>query len=574
MKTKSFLLTLSALLLFVGATASAQVVNDRRDGSTFTRGGGGTRITSEPPRSTAPTNLSLKDYLNSDEYRNMEKMDALIVDSEPLAELPPIIVNDEGAFILTSKKVDMTEKAGTDEFFSSSADEDIIFPGRLVWINKSLANGDPVPCGFAPGRVNLTIRLNVGQGYSASAIVKNDYSSVHDQILKWLNIVGEREVGFDANGKASYYSDKNHMAATLNVDADYLSNKCGVHLETTEDELKVISVENFSHTFYVVTAAKIDEDPSSLFGGSVTAGEVKKEVLRNGCPIGMVSSVSYGRRAYRFREFTSKDFTFKGDQSLDFSAGGFSFNSSATEDITSSSKYSNFWAFIQGGNPGDKEIFSDEEIGVNKSSSFMATMRKNSSFSANNPGVALYYTVRFLKNFGTAKRIVTNEYYETTYTPCPKTITFDIRKSANQVAGTSIEFWANYRVIHVNRDKYGKIIDWDILTAPTTKGAEKAETGYVDYTHKVFKQGETSFKKTIPTKDVLDYENCYIYGKILYHLAGNYRSGQSWTKWEQNEYVPLSKINYDLPEGPKIIVRIKGSNYAGNHPYTEFERPE
>lgn len=520
-------------------------------------------------RSTAPSatgtqqssNYStVADYLRSDEYRRKEKANALVeATSEKLTGLPDVIANSEGVFRLIKTKVDGSQ---TDEvLFGTEAS--VIFPGNLVYVNTELADGNPSPCAFAHGKVRLSINVNLGKGVATSAVVPNDFASVQGQIFKWLNDKNVSVKGnLDATGETNYYSNLMHMAVDLNVSAKYLKNRAKVNMSTDSNELKIVAVENFQQKYYTVTAQVIDNDPSTLIGGRTTAAEVQRGVNANG-PIGFIQTVSYGRRAYRFREYTSKDFTFKGDESVKVSAAGANVSLSSTQNVTNSNKNSRFWAFVQGGKQGDKEIFLNNDAN-NGNSDFMRAMTKATEITADNPGVILNYTVRFVTSQSLAQKHVANQYYETEYVPCPKWITIEMRKDASQLLGTSMQLRFNYKVIHVVKNSSGKVTSWEIWDSRKNNDTSVLP-GYVDYTRKNFSQGETKQTRTIPTSDVPDRENCYIYGPLYWTLEGNYSKGQKWTKWEEG-YMPLEVIPTEA-NGKVVRMYIDGSNYAKDKPY-------
>ena len=525
-----------------------------------------TGTASRPSTSNTNHTAELKNYLESSEYRSKETAKALITaTSESLKDLPKIIVNSEGAFVLNNKKRDNTDQSGDAAFFG--ADESVVYPGSLVYVNQKLADGDPVPCSFSPGKVRLTIDKNVPGGNSYADVI-NDYSHVHQQIVNWVTKIGSTDASYTASGSTSYYSDASHMAADMKVSASFLKSSAKVDMSTETNELKIIAVENFCQNFYTVYASAINNDPTSLIGSGTSASTIKSRVNTNG-PIGIISSVTYGRRAYRFREFHSKDFTFKGDESLDVKVGGSSGSVASTQNVTNSQKTSKFWAFVQSGNHTDKEIFNNNDAN-NGNSDFMQAVNKSSHYSAYNIGVPRNFTVRFIGNNNPAKRVVTDVYYETEYQPCPKTVTFELHKHANQVAGSTICYWANYKVIHVtkSRDRNGNTkYDYELWTSPRTKDAGDADKGYVDYFKHKFSQGEGNKTRMIPTDDCPDNENCYIYGEIKWRLTGNRSSGKGWSDWEEGK-LPVSAIPADPSgSGKRAIIHIAGSNYAGKSPY-------
>lgn len=562
MKTSKVLACIGMLALGLTVCDAVAVGQNRRVSRPTSRtiNRSTTSTTTTNNNNTTQHYATVADYLRSTEYRSKERASALVeATSERLQKLPDVIANSEGVFRLINTKQDGSSTS--EELFGT--DESIIFPGNLLYVNKQMADGNPDPCAFATGQVRITIDLNLGAGTSISAVVPNDYASVKQQIFNWLNAKTEKSFGnLDSEGGTHYYSNSSHMAVDLKVSASYLKNKAKVNMNTQSNELKIVAVENFTQKYYTVTAQVINNDPSTLIGKGTSVNEVINGVNANG-PIGMILNVSYGRRAYRFREYTSNDFTFNGDESVNVNAGGAQVSVASTQNVTNSSKCSRFWGYVQGGKHSDKEIFNNTDAN-NGNSDFMKAMTKATEITASNPGVALNYTVRFVSSQGLAQKHVTNEYYKTEYVPCPKWITIEMHKDASQVAQSSIELRFNYQVIHVTKNSDGKITSYEIWNSPRSKD-DSILPGYVDYTRRNFDQGETRITRTIPTNDVPDKENCYIYGNLYWTLRGNHRSGQSWTTWDDGYMSPMS---IPTENGRKIVrMYIDGSNYGSKNPY-------
>ncbi|MBO4434496.1 MAG: thiol-activated cytolysin family protein [Bacteroidales bacterium] len=548
MKVKSIKLIAAAGLMCLMAT-SLHAQN---------RGGSAYRNTStgSTPQVTYST---LKDYFNSTDYKNKEKITALTEVGPALSNLPPVIVNNDGAFIVKKEQRDIS--SNSEEFFGTA--QNVIFPGNLIYVNKSLADGNPVACRFTPGKVQLTIATNLG-GPSATVVIENSYGKIHDQIMTWLNQKGsEIDGSLDMNGEIKYYNSSYQMAVDLKVSVDYLQTHAHVNMNTTKNEIKIVSVENLSQKFYDVLADPVDNDYLSLFGPNVTPAEVKEGVDENG-PIGFITRVAYGRRAYRFREYTQNDFTLTGDEQVKYS-GSAKVDVSSTQNVTSSEKCSRFWGFVQGGYQGDKEIFNETEATDKPSSQFMTALTKQTRVSGTNPGVVINYTVNFLRNNYPVMKQSTGQYWETSYIACPKHITIEMHKDASQVGGSTIAYKINYKVIHVERDNEGNVTRWEIWDAPRTNGAKDAARGYVDFIQHKFSMGEERKTRTIPTSDCPDRENCYIYGDLFFQLKGNHASGASWTTWEDG-WIPLSCIPVETA-GPIARIYIAGSNYGAKNPY-------
>ncbi len=493
------------------------------------------------------TYKSIDDYLRSSEYRSRENGSATVEGpSSDFEKLPTLIVNSEGAFELKKEQISSTRN--TQDIFALNTS--MIYPGNLIHVNSKLAEGKPQEVSLQKGKVKLSIDFNLGKGISSSATVDIDLGSVRQQIFNWLNSTQPDYRGkFDASMTQNYYTSEAHMAADLKVNASYLQNSCNVSLKTSSDNMKVVSVQNYTQNFYTVQAS-INSEMAQHFGPNVTAAQVKNEVQSYG-PIAMITSVTYGRRAYRFREYVSSNFTFNGDEKVKISTGGVNVDTQSTQNVTNSSKSNKLWGFVQGGNHGDGDILSETEA---NDTNMAATLGKDTKVSATNPGCILFYSLTFLSSRTQIQTQFTDRFTDVKYVPCPKSITFEVHKPASQLAGTSIKYRVDYKVLHItSRDRNGNPTGYEIWDSPKYKGTKD---GYTDYMEISFSQGEGQRTRTIPTKDCPDNQNCFIYGAMPYQLRMNRRAGGGYSTQEEG-YLD-SSINY-------YKIYVEGSNYAGKN---------
>ena len=501
------------------------------------------------------TEQTVAQYLKSSAYLTLESAKALMKDPSGDGnpeQLPNIIVNNQGAFILDNRLVDDTEKDGLDEFFAM--DNSVIYPGQLVYINDNLSKGNPTPCNFATGTVTLTFETALPSDVVPYATVANDKAHVQEQINKWL---AHYMPEFTGGASTYYFNNTSHMAATLKCDASFLANKAKVNMSTSSDKMKIIKVEDYTQNFFTVSA-QIDNDLSKHIGSATTTKQLQNAVSNYG-PIGMITRVSYGRRAYRFREYTSDDFKFDGSESVSVSIGKASGSVSSTQNIDNSTKSSRFWSYIQGGNAGDQEIFNSTNDTNDDTNQFMATLNK----TAYNPGlgVPLSYTVRFLGNGQAAKHMVTSKYYETEYTPCYKNVNVTIKKHATQVLASYMDLRIDYKVIHVIKDAWGNVVSHEIWNYNKLTGKNKAKNGFADYMHWSMDKGDTQKKRVLPTDDLPDPDNCYVMRDMKYELTYNNSAGGKHKSLENT---------FSL-KSDDMTIHIDGSNYAGKSLKVSFD---
>lgn len=468
-----------------------------------------------------------------------ENATALTITMPSEEEMPKFIGSGDVIYQLTTEPKNVNNPQ--DEFFVDNTDN--IYPGAIVFANKDLANGDPTLAGLGYGKVTVSVDFNTGGSGSRSGVTNSP-----DGIRKAINEILNEAA---SNGKKSsitfqYNASSNtslaSMVANFNVSASFLKAKAKVNTTVSSKEISVTDVEEYKQPYYTVTITQ-EADKSKYFASNVTGNAIEAKMKQFGnAPLAIISSVTYGRRVYHFKEFSSSDFMFKGNQS----ASGYGQSLRSNQDITKKSTAKKEWIYVTG---SDKVTSG----GILGGKSVKKAMEEKVYFDPQtDQAVPIAYKVIFLGSGKTAKVSTTGSYKEVTeYTPCFKNIYIEVKKHATQVAATGMRFRVDYKAVHVKRDASGKIIDYEKWDSPKVKGTYE---GYADYRQWKMEKGDTKKTLMIPTSDLPDYKNCYVYGELHYQIRAQTSAGADQETRDQGEFTPTSA---------RITAHIDGSNYLG-----------
>ena len=487
-----------------------------------------------------------------EKYENKDNAKALTQTPLQDESLPEIIVNKRGeAFILTTKRV--SDETYNEDIFVMPTKTDI-YPGMLVYADTDLADGHPTPVGLDPGTVTLYLSFDNG-GNSTRTGVINDADHVMQAIREMLREnSGQYTPPMDASLRSKTYSSSSKMAFDLNVSAKFLGGSAKVNMETTSSETTLIEVKDYTETYFTVTA-KLETDKSKYFGEDVRWFQVEDKINKHG-PIAMISSVSYGRRAYWFKEYKTKDFSFKGSESAGYAGS----KASSDQEITERSESSDEWMYIKGGGAAlAKEIFKGE-----KAIREAISEAVGEKIGLNNQGVILTYQTKFIASGRDCKTFSTASYNETYYQKCPKTIRVEVKNRA-LTAGPCIKLKVMYNVLQVTGNERSGY-KYRII-----RGRGDGEDGFADYKEFLL-DNDTKKSASLPLSDIeknykADLDKCYIFGNIYYTVRSKTHDAAG-VKWHEDENGWFA-LN-DVVDG-QIMVYLNGSSNAGKSVYVHSD---
>ncbi|WP_160289452.1 thiol-activated cytolysin family protein [Psychroserpens mesophilus] len=319
---------------------------------------------------------------------------------------------------------------------------DAIYPGALVSANNNMLEGVPDPLSIEKGAYTLRINLP-GIGQNGVLNIQNPSKSVVDTKIDnalqwWYANAGDNEVPANSvYSSANLYSSM-QLSRDIGLNLSWADNNVAAQLDFTSNTERRVATMSFKQVFFSVTMDS-PASPAAMLGNTLTLDDVRARITDE-VPAAYVSSVSYGKILVLRMETEYTEETSDIDLSavLDYSVN---VNATYDEEKESVIASSTFKLLSIGGNA---------EVGVSpiSSSDFTsgpggfidAITGSNALLSANNPGVPIAYTMRFLRDNSLAKMG-----YNTTYTveQCDPSIDFvheDVNVTNNSYHDTRFYF--------------------------------------------------------------------------------------------------------------------------------------
>ena len=300
----------------------------------------------------------------------------------PTGKRPVEEENDNGYICITTQyEVD----ASFDKNYILSGSQSMLYPGSVI-------NGGD----FSDGRVNPTggvrqpYTISPSYGGRGARVATDDISEVRD-VLK-SNVPRGTTPARMISSSTIVKSDKDlRLFLSAGYDDGMTDVKGSVSYNSREKRHVVAS--QFLQVYYNVTVDKPQMDADR----NVVPGAVYKDRTSISPDEMIVSDVGYGRQIILLTETTYS--SSEVDAMLKF-VGSYT-GTDITADMTAKHKKivetSKFNAFVMGGSAED-----GARVITSKGEALHAVIRSGAQFGPNNPGVPVYYKLRFLKDWSEA----------------------------------------------------------------------------------------------------------------------------------------------------------------------------
>ena len=477
-------------------------------------------------------------------FSKMDNATTLTVPAISEANLPSVIQSNGKAYVLTKDTHDARNTA--ESIFATNYEN--IYPGAIVWADASLANGDPTLVGLAPGAITLRVDFNTG-GSSRKTGVANSADEVQEAIYSLVRESRYRPSP-SFNYKSYFSSSAEEMAVSMKANLNFLNNKANVTTNFSKSETHVYQVQDYTQRYYTVSVTQ-ESDKSKYFGDNVPWSKVSAKLgERNySVPMAIITSVTYGRRAYKIYKYSSRNFKFSGDESVKM----YGQSLASTQEIAENSETKDIWLYLDG---GDVESNGAILAGTSMEQAISSNLAYDPSTSQ---GVPIFYTVRFLATGKTATVSTTGSYTTYSYQELPTTINVTFRNNATHIAGAGLKMRLDYKVFKFdangnkvsvrkeNQDvepNYTRYVEYNIGFGGTKQFNLKLNPGE-------FLDGKIRFQVRCKTSssgnwhnDIEDYILPDQYGVIDLDIHGAIRPGGT------NAYIHSS--SYTLPVGSRL----------------------
>lgn len=287
----------------------------------------------------------------------------------------------------------------------------VVWPGALVKANKNLLNGIPDPVGLRRAPLTLAIDLP-GMGDQGAFIVEDPKNSsvqaAVDKALDWWN-ENAYEEGYANAANSSFQSaisySKEQLAMDLGLNAKWIGGEASSQFSLTTSNEKKIAMLTFKQVYYKVTF-NVPESPAEVFSGNVTLQDLENTFDENTAPA-YIHSVSYGRIISFRMETTAAATDAELKAAMEYSTGSKTVNADLETLYKSILNESFVDVFTIGGNAEVASLASQtKDLDVLGE----IITGENASYSKNNPGVPIAYSVRFLSDNSLAKLGYQTEY--------------------------------------------------------------------------------------------------------------------------------------------------------------------
>ena len=380
------------------------------------------------------THQSINDVLRQTAGKEM----SLLYQIPEEETVPAIFISGNVAYRL--KTVVHKVNESKQDIFAENLDN--IYPGAIVYADQDLANGNPTLVGLDYGAVTIRVDFNTGRGNSASVSgVKNSADAIQAALYSILQS-SDYKPPVKLNYKKTYVSSVAEMAVNLGVNVSFLEAKANVQTSITNNQSSITEVEDYSQQYYTASITW-EVDKSKYFGTNVSGQDVLEKM--NQAPLAIITSVTYGRRAYCFKDYASSVFTFLDNDTLSI----FGQTAITAQSIAENSKENKKWMWVSGSDPVSSAMMlngSDIDTAMSKSLIIDAEA---------NPGTPLYYTVRYLDSGKTAKVTTTGKYTTVEYMPMPHMVTCTFRNNAKHFLGAKLKMRIDYNAEKFERTDGG-----------------------------------------------------------------------------------------------------------------------
>lgn len=300
---------------------------------------------------------------------------------------------------------------------------DAIYPGALVAANDRMLDGNPDPLSIEKG--SYTIRVDLpGIGQNGVLNIQNPTKSVVDTKIDnalqwWYNNANGNEIPANFIYSSSTLYSSSQLSMDIGLNLAWADNNVASQLQFTNNTERRVATMSFKQVFFTVSM-DTPQSPADMLGNTLTMDDVRARITDEQ-PAAYVSSVSYGRIIVLRMETEYSEETANIDLSavLDYSVNA---DANFNSDYESVLQTSTFKLMTIGGNaevgvsPLSSSEFSSGPGGIND-----VLTGSNALLSADNPGVPIAYTMRFLKNNSLAKMGYNTDY---TVEQCDPTVNF------------------------------------------------------------------------------------------------------------------------------------------------------
>jgi thiol-activated cytolysin len=312
---------------------------------------------------------------------------------------PVVNRTNRGSAINICTQVNHSLRSNVDDVAILDPNAGVIFPGALLLANQELADGHPQSLALPRGAATFTVNLP-GLPEPSFVVTSPSFSTVKrglnrklDEWNRTARSQGYRNPALSSLIVEEAYSSQ-QVAVALGLNAEWVTgSKFDSVLNVNHDSSTETAFALYRQVFYRVTMDQ-PGNPAAVFADSVTARQVQAKT-NAGQPPAYVRSVDYGRLLLIKMEVakskTDVDMEATFTKMLAAAEVSGSIDSSYSETISNAK----FTVAAIGGNAENAAQFSGSRQDIERLGNYI---QRGASYSVDNPGVPIAYTVAFLKD--------------------------------------------------------------------------------------------------------------------------------------------------------------------------------
>jgi thiol-activated cytolysin len=270
------------------------------------------------------------------------------------------------------------------------------FPGNLVLVNSSLMDNNPSTVTVARKDIELSIDLpKMKNPNFKSKVDKGSIDGAIAQKIEEWRKDGNTSVAARMDVQFTKVSSVEQLSTSLGLGVKDATKKLDVNFSSISSGKSTVWIAKFTQVYFNVFL-KGFVSAGDLVDDSVTVEKLKDLNVSEKSPLGIVSSVAYGRQI--FVKFETSDHSLDIEASLNLvvnSAGNTTSAAVKAAYQKISSKLSTKAVLYGGTANGGAALLQSVTI-----DNFYATILKNLSFGEDNVAVPIAYGVSFVKNGG------------------------------------------------------------------------------------------------------------------------------------------------------------------------------
>lgn len=373
-----------------------------------------------------------------------------------------------------------------------------LYPGCLVLCNQHLVDNKPDIVELPRKAYDFGISLPNAESFDSKISKKDLDKNISKAVSEWWKNNENGNIPCNYNYKCIEIFNSQQLELELGMDTKSSDFKLNIDFKsidkrTARDWLGIFEQPYF--TAYINNMTSSIDTLNCEGNKCTTVNLLKKRGVSNECPIGIVKSITYGRKI--FAHFHSNDVSLNLKSKLDLflNKNGVSAESKNKAEYEEIKKNLEVEMLVQGG-----ATASCATINLDKLTN---VIEENMSFTKEQRCVPISYSVRYLKNGGQTQAVVKkNSTYDELTVERHNQITLRLKQTGGYVGKMSAE-WDEYRYVDDNGNLYpnGPKVEhrvWDKGNTTCTSNEIRTLSGNVKNLHlrgSVFKNINTKFTR-------------------------------------------------------------------------------